>query len=103
MSVYIASRGDVSVECDMAYTKFKDEGGYYVPCEIKGAPDIECVARGLGLAPGECASSDVVILCKRPGGLAAKIRVNKAVEEGVTPGEIVKQLLLLADFCIKTT
>lgn len=103
MSIYEASLGGVSMECDMAYTKFVDGMGKYVPCKIQGLVPLECVAKAMGLAlEGNCASSELVVLCISEGGAEAKIRVDKAFKAGVTAGELAKQLLHTIYLCKST-
>ncbi|MFB6490522.1 MAG: hypothetical protein TU35_004620 [Thermoproteus sp. AZ2] len=100
MSIYEASLGGISIECDMAYTKFVDESGKYVPCKIQGLVPLECVAKAMGLAlEGDCASSKLVVLCRAGDGAEARIRVDEAFKAGVTAGEIAKQILHTIYLC----
>jgi len=70
VSVYVADRGAVHMECDMAYTKYRGEGGYYVPCEIEGPVSLECLADGLGASRGICVETELVKICGKEGGRA---------------------------------
>ncbi|KUO84386.1 MAG: hypothetical protein AT711_00515 [Thermoproteus sp. CIS_19] len=102
MSVYVADRGAVHMECDMAYTKYRGEGGYYVPCEIEGPVSLECLADGLGASRGICVETELVKICgKEGGGLEAIIDVARCISRGVTPGELVKQMLIIAELCAR--
>ncbi|MEL9991778.1 MAG: hypothetical protein QXP98_05660 [Thermoproteus sp.] len=102
MSVYIAERGPVYIECDMAYTKYKGEEGFYVPCEVKGPVSVECMAKGLGISPrGDCVEADAFKICRGEGGLSITIYLAKSTSRGLTPGEIAKQLLTIADLCAR--
>ncbi len=102
MSVYTADRGGVHIECDMAYTKYKGEGGYYVPCEITGQVPLECMAKGLGVSARDCAETELVKICrKEEGKLEAVIYVDRCTARGLTPGELARRLLTIAELCAR--
>lgn len=102
MSVYVADRGDVHIECDMAYTRYLGENGYYVPCEIRGPVPLECMAKALGAPMRECVEAELVRICgKEGGGLEAIIYFNKCIAKGLTPGELAKRLLTVAELCAR--
>lgn len=100
MSVYVADRGSVHIECDMAYTKYLSEDGHYIPCEIRGPVSLECIAKAFGAPARKCAETEFVKICRRDDGeIEAIIYFDKCVARGLTPGELAKRLLTVAELC----
>ncbi|MGC8972592.1 MAG: hypothetical protein ACP5KY_00125 [Thermoproteus sp.] len=102
MSVYVADRGVVHIECDMAYTNYRGEGGYYVPCKIEGPVSLGCLAEGLGASGDVCVETELLRVCREgEGKLKVTIDVTKCMSRGITPGELAKQLLIIAELCAR--
>ncbi|MEM4509508.1 MAG: hypothetical protein QXT46_00115 [Pyrobaculum sp.] len=84
MSLYVLYGEGVNIQCDMEYSSGKD-----IICEIEGAP-LECIEKAI--------SRYKYIRLEKDKSLKIYIP-NTIFTYGKTPGEIIKEVFTLAQYC----